>query len=78
MRKPHWERGYRCWGYWLDNERLGFIGLIPRLPGKKTKFLCSIDIIPYPYSKPVEKETLKEAKRYVEGVVHEKLNSGGQ
>jgi hypothetical protein len=29
MREPHWEHGYRCYGYWLENRRIGFIGLSP-------------------------------------------------
>jgi hypothetical protein len=24
---PHWEHGYRCHGYWLNGERIGFIGI---------------------------------------------------
>lgn len=24
---PHWEHGYRCHGYWLGEERIGFVGL---------------------------------------------------
>lgn len=26
---PHWERGYRCHGFWLGTKRIGFIGLTP-------------------------------------------------
>lgn len=26
---PHWERGYRCHGYWLGVERIGFVSLSP-------------------------------------------------
>lgn len=30
---PHWERGYRCHGYWIGVKRVGFVGLPPRLNG---------------------------------------------
>ncbi len=26
---PHWERGYRCHGYWLDLVRLGVVSIGP-------------------------------------------------
>ena len=27
---PQWERGYRVHGFWLDNQRMGHVGLSPR------------------------------------------------
>jgi hypothetical protein len=27
---PVWERGYRVHGFWLDNQRMGHVGLSPR------------------------------------------------
>lgn len=27
--RPHWERGYRCHGYWLGLVRLGLVSLGP-------------------------------------------------
>jgi hypothetical protein len=27
---PRWERGYRCHGYWIENTRVGYVGLGPR------------------------------------------------
>jgi hypothetical protein len=29
VKSPHWERGHRCYGYWLDGERIGFVSLPP-------------------------------------------------
>lgn len=31
MKVGIWERGYRCHGYWIGTQRIGFIGLPSRL-----------------------------------------------
>jgi hypothetical protein len=31
--EPHWERGHRCHGYWIDNFRVAVVGYPPP-PGK--------------------------------------------
>ena len=32
MSEPHWERGFRCHGYWIGGNRVGCVSLPPRLP----------------------------------------------
>ncbi len=57
---PHWEHGYRCHGYWLGLERVGFIGLPP--PGYPTTYSWSVGI----KRTTGEEATLRAAKRAVE------------
>ena len=41
---PHWERGYRTHGYWLNNRRIGYVGLSPRLPGQALTYTWQCDL----------------------------------
>lgn len=64
--QPHWEHGYRCHGYWLGLERLGFVGLPPRFATAATYGYG------WSFGAPGDKEvsgrtrTLRAAKKAVE------------
>jgi hypothetical protein len=66
MSEPHWERGYRCHGYWLDGERMGWVGMSPR-----NRCGSSLYYWPYvgDYTALGSYKTLKAAKRAVERAV---------
>ena len=60
---PVWQHGYRCHGYWLDNNRVGFIGLSPRVGNIPVFYSWSLDRVPAETGKC---STLRSAKRRVE------------
>lgn len=64
MIDPHWEHGYRCHGFWLGTERIGFIGL-PHTPANRDEYRWSFDLPRFDSVKGRTK-TLREAKKNVE------------
>lgn len=62
MPPPVWERGFRCHGYWLGNNRVGFVGLTPPMKNPTV----------YTWSLPSDEAltgqclSLRNAKRLVE------------
>ena len=65
IQEPHWERGYRCHGYWNRKERVGHVGLSPRIPDEKTVYSWAVEEGGVPISEGTEL-TLRAAKRAVE------------
>lgn len=41
LSEPHWERGYRCHGYWNAGKRLGAVSLPPH--GWPLQYFWSLD-----------------------------------
>jgi hypothetical protein len=76
MNEPHWEHGHRCHGYWLDMDRIGFIG-IPPGRGAATKFGYGWEFGRPGHDSYVEgrTKTLKAAKRAVEKEYRKSLSS---
>lgn len=70
-RSAHWERGYRCHGYWLDGAsiRVGCVGLSPFIPGRKTEYYATIDGVPG--LQEVAVKDLRAGKRFVESKCRE-------
>ena len=61
----HWEKGYRCHGYMLqDGTRLGCVSLTPLLFGIKAIYTADID--GYLETPSVKFFRLNSAKKYVE------------
>lgn len=63
---PRWERGYRSWGYWLGQTRVGHVGLSPR---EYPPVTYSWDVTltgPYPADSEGVETSLKAAKHQVE------------
>jgi hypothetical protein len=58
---PKWEHGLRSHGYWLGNQRVGFVGLTP--PGFPVVYSWSLDRVP---EEQGECKSLRAAKRRVE------------
>lgn len=67
---PHWERGYRCHGYWIGNERIGFVALTPRGPWP-TEYHWGMDC--QPNSPSVKAKSLHDGKRSVEKTYAEQM-----
>ncbi len=63
MTEPHWERGYRCFGFWLGEERIGFVG---RPPGRSAPYYSWIFEPPQGCLISNRAATLRAAKRAVE------------
>ena len=80
MDEPHWERGFRCHGYWNGDKRVGWVGLPPRLPSLNSRAktdgyrwgLDSDDLQTPPQRKSFK--TLKAAKRAVDRAYHQEQN----
>ena len=64
---PHWERGWRCHGYWIGSKRVGFVALSP--PGFKIVYTCG-----YNETRKGEESSLKKAKLLV-GRAHNEAQS---
>jgi hypothetical protein len=64
--KPHWEKGYRSHGYWIDIHRIGCVSLgPPRLSRMEDGYGVEFE----PYLKDYVKtqaKTLREGKKIVE------------
>jgi hypothetical protein len=61
IEEPHWERGYRCLGYWQGSTRLGEV-ILSRPGHRPVRYLASVESPER--SRMVE--DLKAAKRWVE------------
>lgn len=61
---PHWERGYRCHGYWRGQTRVGHVAIGPRgyFDGI---YLWSVDVGPGPLPEGTAR-SLRTAKNRVE------------
>lgn len=59
---PAWQRGHRVHGYWLDGQRMGYVGLSPRMV-RPVIYTWAIDA-----RREIcgEARTLRAAKRRVE------------
>lgn len=58
---PVWQHGYRCHGYWIEGQRVGFVGLTPR--GYSVSYSWGLDAAPLTHG---QASTLRAAKRRVE------------
>ena len=66
MSEPHWERGYRCHGYWLGEQRVGVVG-ISHGKGAAQKYGYSWRMDYWHHNTPERcVPTLRAAKRAVE------------
>lgn len=78
--EPHWERGFRCHGYWLGGKRVGCVSLPPRLPSlnsyaKTDGYGWSLDSDDAQHPPPrLRFKTLRAAKRAVEKAYHKWAN----
>lgn len=61
---PHWEHGYRCHGYWLNDKRIGFIG-IPPLGTKPIDYGWFFELGDRPSGRSF---TLRKAKTIIENL----------
>lgn len=55
----HWERGWRCHGYWINSERIGYVALSP--PGFKVIYTWGLS-----ETDKGKESSLKKAKLLVE------------
>lgn len=73
MSEPHWERGYRCHGFWVGNVRWGLVSIGPAgttlasRDGYQWEFFPDGSTARKPHTTGYAR-TLREAKRMVEAV----------
>ena len=63
---PQWERGYRTYGYWLGQRRVGRVSLPPPPSLRKHIPLVYRWELDYPWSGAGETRSLRAAKKAVE------------
>lgn len=66
MTEPHWERGFRCHGYWYGQERMAIV-ILPIPPGKVGDEGYSIAVqVPGTTEVELSAPTLNQARKEVE------------
>jgi hypothetical protein len=63
---PEWERGYRCHGYWIGIDRVGFVGLPPAFATARKDGYFWHATPPDSTERQGWEPTLRKAKRSVE------------
>lgn len=76
MSQLHWERGFRCHGYWLGTTMFGRVSIGPRGFWKPADGYGWDLMMPGRPKQEGDLPTLREAKQQVERLVQETFDSG--